>query len=135
MTIPAWSVRSKLTVRTSLVTPVRGFRHFPWINLIQLLICSVYEYGPLQNYVISKLLRKHILLFPKYSSNWRYGIHDTLFKACTFYFHTNDYSIMFNLWTIRTIPSLNLNRNTRYGNQDDFGDQGILQENRNIVSG
>ena len=42
---------------------------------------------------------------------------------------------MFNFWTIRTIPSLNLNRNTRYGNQDDFGDQGILQENRNIVSG
>ena len=31
-------------------------------------ICSVYEYGPLQNYIISKFLRKHVLLFPKHSS-------------------------------------------------------------------
>ena len=73
MTSRARSVQSKITLLTSLVTPIRGFRHFPWINLIQLFICSVYEYGPLQNYVISKLLRRHVLLFPKYSSNWCYG--------------------------------------------------------------
>ena len=87
---------------------VRGYRHFPWINLNHLLICSVYENGSLQNYFISKLLMKHVLLFSQYSSNWCYGsllkcvnkitwvsiqkskkvIHDTLFKVCTFYFHT-----------------------------------------------
>ena len=105
MTSQAWSVWPKLTLRMSLVMLIRCFHHFPWINLIHLLICSVYEYGSLLNYVISKLLRKHILLFPQYSSNWRYGrrwntsilsfnlkikkqfMMYTLFKACTFYFH------------------------------------------------
>ena len=37
------------------------------------LICSFYEYGSLQNYIISYLLWKHVLLFPQYSSNWCYG--------------------------------------------------------------
>ena len=70
-------------------------------------ICSVYEYGPLQNYIISKFLRKHVLYFQnilqltlgKSSAEMRQSnylsfnviikkvIHDTLFKACTFYFH------------------------------------------------
>ena len=101
---PAWSVRSKITLRTSLVTTVRGFRHFPWIpvNLIQFLICSVYEYGPLQNKinVISKLLRKWSFISKIYFK--------MAFKACTFYFQTK----WLFIWTIRTIPSLTLNRNT-----------------------
>ena len=109
MTSQALSVWSKLTLRMSLVTLIRCFHHFPWINLFHLLICSVYEYGSLHNYVISKLLRKHI---PQYSSaigitkvrRWNTSILSfnlkikkqfmmyTLFKAYTFYFHAKSIS-------------------------------------------
>ena len=121
MTSQAWSVWSNLTLRMSLVTLIRCFHHFPWINLIHLLICSGYKYGSLQNYVISKLLRKHILLFPQYSSNWRYGrrwntsilsfnlksksnswcIHCS--KHTHFIFMQYEYQIRFNFCTIHSI--------------------------------
>ena len=73
MTSRAWSVWSKIKLWMSLIVLVRGFCHFPWMNLIQLLICSVYEYRSLQSNDISKLLGKHVILFPQYSSNWHYG--------------------------------------------------------------
>ena len=87
----------------------QGFSSFPWIIIIQLLICFVYKYDSLQNYVISKLLRKHVLLFPKiffkmvlqmsgaemrlsnylsFNLKIKKVIHNSLFKACTFYFQT-----------------------------------------------
>lgn len=59
------------------VRDVTGYagRGISSLNIIHLLIRSVYEYGLLQNYVISKLLRKHILLFSQYSSNTQVPIN------------------------------------------------------------
>ena len=43
----------KYKVTDALVTSVRVFRHFPSKHLIQMLICSVYEYEFLQKSIIS----------------------------------------------------------------------------------
>ena len=150
MTSQAWSVRSKISSNITDVTRYAG-QGFSSISLNKSHSIGN-EYGPFQNYVISVLLRKPVLLFPKYSSNWRYGsqvlkwvnqlellefqlknkkvFHVTLFKACIFYFHTNGYSIRFinNFLSIRTTPSLILKRNTRYGSQDDFSDKALYRK-------
>ena len=151
MTSQAWSVRSKISSNITDVTRYAD-QGFSSISLNKS-HSIVNEYGPLQNYIISKLLiiRKSVLLFPKYSSNWRCGsqvlkwvnqlelLEFQLKNKKVFHVHTvqgmhilfsykYDYSIRFNFLSIRTIPSLILKRNTRYGSQDDFSDKALYRK-------
>ena len=156
MTSRARSVQSNLTLRMSLVTPFRGFRHFPWINLYQLFICFVYEYH---------MVHFRITLFLNYFGNTFFYFQNILQIGVTevrcwnasikllefqlkhqksnswytvqimhIYFHTK--------WVFNKVKFLNNPYNTVYHPEQKhsfrksgrFWRQGILLENRKIVS-
>ena len=102
MTSRAWSVRSKITLRTSLVTPVGNKSHLivklvSFMNMVHFKISSNRRSG-------SQVL-KCVNQFT-WVSTWKLKkvIHDTLFKECTFYFHTK--------WPFIYVPILNNSFNT-----------------------
>ena len=138
MTSRAWSVRSKITLRTSLVTLVRNKSHLI-VELYRLWIWSTSE---LRYFWIAKVTRSFISKifskseFRKSGAEMRQSIymslnikikktiHDTLFKAFIFYFHTK--------WLSNKVQFLTLKRNTRYGNQDDLSDKALHKKTETL---